>query len=311
VDDTADKVHWMEVKIHCDGELAEALAEVLGRFVSNGVVIESVTRFNPHIQEHEPTGEMVVFGYLALDQTIEDKKHKLAEALWHLGQIAPIPEPKFTPIHDANWMETWKEHYQPIPIGKDLLILPAWHQLKDEKERIVVRINPAMAFGTGAHPTTQLCLRLLERYFQPGKNLIDVGCGSGILSIAAIKMGAAHALAVDVDEQAVTATLENAEINELPEGVLEVGIGSVPEILSGQFSFLQAPLVVVNILTSVILGLFNQGLGTLVTGDGILLLSGILKDQELEVCRAAAEAGFGSIERLTDGDWVSLALEKG
>jgi len=310
VDDMGEKIHWIEVKIHCDGELAEALAEVLGRFVSNGVVIESVTSFNPRTQEEEPTGEIAVFGYLALDQNIEDKKYKLAEALWHLGQIIPIPEPEFKPIHDANWMEAWKEHYHPIPIGKKLLILPAWHSLKDEEERVVVRINPAMAFGTGTHPTTQLCLQLLERHFQPGKDFIDVGCGSGILSIAAVKMGAAHALAVDVDSQAVTATMENAEINKLPEGVLEVSFGSVPEILSGQFSIKQAPMVVVNILTSVVLGLFDQSLGALVSTDGVLLLSGILKDQELEVLGAAEAAGFRMIERLTDGDWVSLATER-
>jgi len=302
------EVHWIQVKIRCDGELAEALAEVLGRFVSNGVVIESVTRYNERTKEHEPTEEVFVYGFLGVDEHIEEKQQKLEEALWHMSQIAHIPKPIYTPIQDKNWMEAWKKHYHPIPIGDHLLIMPAWKEPKPEEKRIIIRINPAMAFGTGTHPSTQLCLRLLERHFQSGTQVIDVGCGSGILSIAALKMGADHVLAVDVDNQAVIASRENAEINDLQPAALETGKGSVEAILEGHFSIKNAPLVMVNILASIILQLFDQGLGLLVSEGGVLLLSGILEPQLPDVLSAANAAGFTLIDQLWDQDWVSLAM---
>jgi ribosomal protein L11 methyltransferase len=303
-------IRWIEVKITSDGELAEALAEVLGRFVVNGVIIETVTHFNPSSQENEPTGEITVAGYLAVDEQLEAKRRKLEEALWHLGQISPLPPAQFTPIKDEDWMAAWKVHYHPVKIGKYLLIMPAWKEAAPDETRLVVRINPAMAFGTGTHPTTQLCLRLMESHLVPAENVIDVGCGSGILSIAAWRMGAAHVLAVDVDSQAVSATLENAVLNNLPAGVLDTGKGSVEEIFTGRFTTREAPLVLVNILAPVIVRLLGQGLGNLVSPGGRLLLSGILEEQEPRVQQAAEDAGFKMVDRLTDGDWVGLALKK-
>lgn len=303
-------VHWIEVKIECDGELAEALAEVLGRFVSHGVVVESLTHFNQKTQENEPTGKLSVSGYLAVNEDLEAKRQKLEEALWHLNQIASIPEPEYRPIKDENWMEAWKVHYHPVPVGDNLLIMPAWKQPEGDEARTVIRINPAMAFGTGTHPSTQLCLRLLEKHLQTGINVIDVGCGSGILSIASLKLGADHVLAVDVDKQSVTATLENAEVNDLTPAYLEAGLGSVKEIISEQFAIQNAPLVMVNILANVILDLFDQGLEHLVQKKGVLLLSGILQPQEEDVLQRAQKAGFRLLERITDADWVSFALTK-
>lgn len=303
-------VRWIEVKLVSNGEIAEALAEVLGRFVSNGVVVEAETRFNPTTQENEPTGGVIVFGYLPADDTLEEKRQKLEEALWHLGQITPLPPVQYQPIYDQDWMAAWKVHYRPIPIGENLLIIPAWRDPVDGESRLVVRINPAMAFGTGTHPTTQLCLRLMERHFIPGIPVIDVGCGSGILSIAALRMGASHALAVDVDEQAMTSTLENAQLNQIDAARLETGRGSVEEILTGRFSISQAPLVLVNILAPIIIRLFGQGLSELVSPGGTLLLSGILDAQEAAVTQAAHNAGFARQGRLTDGDWVALAMKK-
>ena len=308
--DFGNKVHWIEVKIICDGELAEALAEVLGRFVSNGIVVESVTRFNPHTQENEPTGDLAVFGYLPVDENLEDTRRKLEEALWHLNQIAPIPKPTYSPIKDEDWMDSWKRHYTPLRIGDRLLITPAWQEPEHDPDRIVIRINPALAFGTGTHPSTQLCLRLMEHQLKPGGNVIDVGCGSGILSIAAIKLGAVHVLGVDVNSQAITATIENARLNDIPPAILETSKGSVEEILTGRLTIKKAPLVLVNILAPVIINLFNNGLGDLVSENGDLLLSGILSHQVEEVLMAADQAGFVLAEQLEDGDWVSLAVRK-
>lgn len=308
--DADTPVHWIEIKLVTDGEIAEALAEVLGRFVANGVVVEAETCFNPKTQENEPTGNIAVYGYLPDDNTMEEKRQALEEALRYLGMIAPMPPIQYTPIHDENWMSAWKAHYQPIQVGKNLLILPAWRQPDEGEIRLVVRINPAMAFGTGAHPSTQLCLRLMEVHLAPGEPVIDLGCGSGILSITALLMGASHALAVDIDEEALVSTRENAELNRIDAARLEVSLGSVNEILSGNFSRQEAPLVLVNILAPVIIRLLGQGLGALVSPDGALLLSGILAEQEPDVLDAATKAGFSLIERMIDGDWVGLMMRK-
>ena len=209
---------WLEVSLILDGELAEAVSEVMARFAPDGVVIEStaVTTNSEEGQGHA-VGPLRVCAYLLADDNVEETRKKLAEALWYLGRICPIPEPQYRLVHQSDWAETWKQHYQPIAIGRSLMIIPAWLESPDPS-RIAVRIDPGMAFGTGTHPTTQLCLELLELAIQQSgyapEAVIDVGCGSGILSTAAIKLGVGHALGVDVDAEAITASRENAILNE-------------------------------------------------------------------------------------------------
>ncbi len=306
----AQDFQWMEVKIRTNGELAEALAEVLGRFVSGGVVVEAVTWQNPHTLEYEPIGQFDVSGYLTVDADLEDKRQKLEEALWYLSRITPIPEPAYTPIRDQNWMTSWKKHYQPVPIGKTLLVLPAWKEPTPDEQRLLVRINPAMAFGTGTHPSTQLSLLMMEDYLEPGNAVIDVGCGSGILSIVALKMGATRALAVDIDDQALDSTRENAQLNGINPNRLEIGKGSTEEIQTGRFSLNQAPFVLVNILAPIIIRLFKQGLGGLVCPGGMIFLAGILDHQEPDVLTAAQAAGLHLVDHLVIEDWVGLVMKK-
>jgi ribosomal protein L11 methyltransferase len=193
-----------------------------------------------------------------------------------------------------------------------------------EPSRIAIKIEPGMAFGTGTHPTTQLCLELMEKYFddrpktmdQQSSSIvhrplstIDVGCGSGILSIAAIKMGAGKALGVDIDEESITKSRENADINEVGEEFI-LGLGSVQEILDGRFEFKQAPLVVANILASVIIRLFEAGMVDLIEENGTLILSGILFEQEESVVEAGQAHGLRMNERRQMGDWVALTMSR-
>jgi ribosomal protein L11 methyltransferase len=313
---------WLEVSLEVNGELAEAVADVLNRYVSNGVVVESGVTFTDEEDEGTPVGPLRVYGYLAIDEGQDGKGEnaqnirlrQLQEALWHLGQISPLPEPTYRPIHDEDWMASWKEHYHPIPVGRRLLVLPAWLEPTDTR-RVAVRIDPSMAFGTGTHPTTQLCLEMVEKYVaqgdlaagRPGTPVIDVGCGSGILSIAALLLGSSHALAVDVDSQAVRSTRENAAANRV-DGVLETGLGSVAEIRQGRFSRQQAPLVLANILAPVIIRLFGDGLADLVEAGGVLVLSGILAEQADKVLQAARDHGLSLAEQAQSGDWVVLVV---
>jgi len=298
-----------------DGELAEAVSEVLARFAPNGVAIESTAvTANPDDSEGRATGPLRVCAYLPVDDELKEKRGRLEEALWYLGRIRPLPEAEYRQVQQADWSETWKQHYHPINIGRRLVVVPAWLESPDP-HRIPVRIDPGMAFGTGTHPTTQLCLEMLEHTIdqmvdnQP-VDMIDVGCGSGILSIAALTLGARHALSIDVDPEALTAAGENAELNGVSDR-LEIGLGSVAEIRAGAFLIRQAPLVVANILAPVIIDLLEGGMAELLPPRGMLVLSGILAEQSGEVEAAITKHGLVLVDKRQEGDWVALAAQLG
>ena len=300
-------MNWLEVSLTVNGELAEAVADVLARFAPNGVTTEQAVKFNDEEDEGTPVGPITVRAYLPADETLEERRQKLEESLFYLSMIQPLPAPVFTPLADQNWMEAWKERYQPIPIGRRLIIVPAWLESPDVS-RIAIKIDPGMAFGTGTHPTTQLCLELLETLTPGDGNVIDVGCGSGILSVAALKLGAAFALGVDIDEASVKASRENADANGIPASAFSIGLGSVTEVLAGRFQVRQAPLVVANILAPIINRLFDMGLAELVSPGGALILSGILAEQAGGVIACAAAHGLKLVEKRNSGDWVALLV---
>jgi len=302
------KANWVEISLTVSAEQAEAVAEVLSRTIPKGVVVEQKALQNNLNEANRLETSARVFGYLLADGSLEDKKRQLEQALWHLGQIQPLPSVTYTPILDEDWMAAWKKHYQPIKIGKKMVIVPAWIK-KDFPGRIPIRINPGMAFGTGTHPSTQLCLQLLEETLQPAQSVIDVGCGSGILSVAALQLGAEFVLGVDIDPAAVKSTLENAENNQI-ESRLEGALGSVGEICSNQFKIQSAPLVVVNILASTIIHLFEDGLADLVDKGGKLILAGILEPQAQNVITIANKKGLILIKTISSSDWIALLLQK-
>lgn len=300
--------HWLEISLEVDGELAEAVADVITRYAEGGAVVENGITCLDADDSGIRLPVVRVFGYLPIDDSLEDRRQRVEQGLWYLSRIQPLPQPTFRTIADQDWMTAWKVHYRPIPIGERLMVLPAWIE-KEDPDRIPIHIDPSVAFGTGTHPTTQLCLEMVERYVRPGQPVIDVGCGSGILSIAALKLGAIHALGVDVDRKSVKATRNNAEFNRVFAG-MEIGQGSVEEVLEGNFSIQEAPVVLVNILATIILRLFDGGLAKLVADSGTLILSGILEEQEERICNAAQANGLTLIDRSQMKDWVSLVYHK-
>ena len=162
-------MNWIEVSLTVNGELAEAVADVLARNAPNGVTTEQAVDFVNDEDEGTPAGPVTVRAYLPVDERLEETRQKLDEGLYYLGMIQPLPAAVYTPIADQNWMEAWKERYHPIPIGKKLIIVPAWLE-SPEAARVSIKIDPGMAFGTGTHPSTQLCLELIEEFCdqQPG-----------------------------------------------------------------------------------------------------------------------------------------------
>jgi ribosomal protein L11 methyltransferase len=300
-------MNWLEVSMTVSGELAEAVADVLARFAPNGVTTEQAVDFLNDEDEGTPEGPVTVRAYLVADDKLEKTRQKLEEALYYLGMIQPLPNPIFTTIQDENWMEAWKVHYRPIPVGNRLIIVPAWMESPDAN-RIPINIDPGMAFGTGTHPTTQLCLELLETNIHEGGQVIDIGCGSGILSIAALKLGTGFALGVDIDEASVKASRENADANGITADRFETGKGSVTEVLSGKYQIRNAPLVLANILAPTIIRLFDMGLGKLLTPGGALILSGIMVDQAAGVTASVEAHGLKLVETHQMGDWVAMLV---
>lgn len=306
-------MNWLEVSLTVDGELAESVADVLARFAPNGVMTEQGVRFVNDEDEGTAAGPITVRAYLEVNEQLEETRQKLEESLYYLGMITPVPTPIYKQIADQNWMEAWKQHYKPILVGERLLILPAWLENPDPN-RIPIKIDPGMAFGTGTHPTTQLCLELMEISFvwtthASPLHIIDVGCGSGILSIAALKLGAEKVLGVDIDMESVKNSRENADVNDVGDELV-LGQGSVSEVLAGQFAFKSAPLVVANILAPVLIRLFDAGLADLIEPDGEIILSGILDHQAENVIEAGQARGLKRGEIRQMKDWVAISMKK-
>jgi len=301
---------WLEVSLTVDGELAESVAEVLARFTNDGVVIESTAvTAAPDDSDGHAVGPLRVAAYLPVDDQLDEKRQRLEQALWYLGRIRPLPEAQFRPIEQADWSEAWKVHYHPVEIGRQLVIVPAWLE-PPASGRIPLRIDPGMAFGTGTHPTTQLCLELLETVFEDGPTaVIDLGTGSGILAIGALLLGAPRALGVDIDPEALPAAQENARRNGVSER-LELGLGSLEDILAGKFRLRQASLVLANILAPVLIRMLEAGLAELLPLDGRLVLSGILEEQAAQVELALQQHGLSLLARRQSGDWVALLAKR-
>ncbi|MBU0704374.1 MAG: 50S ribosomal protein L11 methyltransferase [Chloroflexi bacterium] len=290
-------MEWLEVSVTVENETAEAVAEVLSRYAPRGVVIEA----GP---DGWNAGPVIVRAYLPADDRLRANKRSVEEALWHLGQIQPIPAPTFHPVAEEDWAEAWKKQLKVLHIGQRIVIQPSWLDYTPAPGEIIIRLDPGMAFGTGLHPTTQMCLAALEELVNPGTHVLDLGTGSGILAIAAAKLGAGHVLAVDNDPVAVKTARGNVATNGVQETVNLVrgSLADVPE---------RYDLIVVNILAKVIVEMAQQGLANRLRPGGTLIAAGIIADQKLQVVTALKRAGLALTGQQLIDDWVCLVAERG
>ncbi len=300
---------WLELAIETDAELAEAISEAIFPHVEGGVALEQINRrlsdsaTADRWEDETAAGPVVVRAWLPMDGTLEERRTKVEQALFYLNMVRPIPQPSYREVAQSDWANLWKASFKPLRIGQRILIRPSWI---DEKEAgahagdIVLALDPGMAFGTGLHPTTQLCLAALEERVQPGWRVFDVGHGSGILSILAARLGASDVLAVDTDEEAVRVGEENAQINNVSR-VIQVSYGTHN---STKDSF---DLVVANILAGVIVMMLGDGLAE---RGKRFIFSGILDTQADKVKEAAAQVGLALVEHKQMLDWVCLVFEK-
>lgn len=279
-------MNWLEISLRVDQESAEAISELFNQYGEGGAVVEV-----------SPDDPLVTVKTFVPSQ--DERLKPLYEALWHLGQIRPLPEPQVRELREEEWAEAWKAHYEPQHIGRRLVVCPSWQTYLPSDGEVVITLDPGMAFGTGLHPTTRMCLEALEEHLSCGAEVLDVGTGSGILAIAAAKLGASAVLALDTDPSAVKIAKENVQANGVREAV-KVKEGSL-EMAKG-FLF---DLIVVNILARTIAELIEKGLLDLLKAEGLLIAAGIMASEE-EARNTFRERGLKELSPLQKGDWVTL-----
>lgn len=299
---------WLEVSMSVDGESAEATAELLQRYGYQGVAIEQEGIMPEAWSDDEvpAAARLTVRAYLPVDAELEDKKARLEAALGHMSLMYPMPTPSYKQVQDADWAEAWKAHYHPVRLGRHILVRPLWIEVEPKDDDVVIALDPGMAFGTGTHPTTHLCLEALEDLTPPGGTVLDLGCGSGILAIAAAKFGAGDILAVDNDAIAVEATEENKTVNGVGDQITSE-VGSLDTVVASgrQFDLLAA-----NLIARVILAMSENGLEQVVRPGGIAVFSGIIQEQVPEIEVALRKTGLEPYHHRVMGDWVAIEARR-
>lgn len=312
-------VKWSEVSIHTTAEATEAVSNLLYEMGANGVVIEDPevlyrewdTPFGEIYQlspDDFPAEGVFVKAYLPVDSSelldvVEELKEQLTQ-LTEYGLDIGKATIAVNDVHEDEWAHAWKKYYKPVYVSDRMTIKPVWEEYEPKTEdEIIIEMDPGMAFGTGTHPTTILCLRALEKYMAKGDRVYDVGTGTAILSIAAIKLGAANVLAMDLDEVAVRSAQANTELN----GVHEHIVVRQNNLLDGIEE--QVEVVIANILAEVILR-FTDDVFRVLGPGGTFIASGIIEARAADVKAALTASGLEIVETIFIDDWVAIVAKK-
>ncbi len=302
---------WTEVTITVNAKDVDKAGDIANMVVPYGIYIEDYSNLE------EEAWEIAHIDLIDEDLLQKDRTKALvhiyispeespAEAVAFLREryTAEGIENEITldPCVEEDWINNWKQYFKPIPVGEKLLIRPTWEEVQDSGGRIVLDLDPGLAFGTGTHETTRLCMELLEKYVQPGMDVLDVGCGSGILSVAALLLGAEKAVGVDIDELAVKTADENAAINHVAERFTGI-CGNLTDKVTGKYD-----IVVANIVADVII-MLTKDVEQFMKPDTVYLMSGIIDTREQDVL-AAVEQHFEIIDRKEEKGWVALSAKR-
>lgn len=301
---------WTEILININSADVDRAGDIANMVVPYGIYIEDYSSLESEVKSIAHV-DLIDEELLKKDKTkalihvyLEPGVNP-AEALAFLSErftcegISHTLDTKAT--MDEDWRNNWKKFFNPTPVGNRLLIRPTWRDDFDAGDRAILNIDPGLAFGTGNHETTRLCLEMIEKYLKNKARVLDVGCGSGILAIASLLLGAGSAVGVDIDEVAVRTAVENAELNSVSERFTAI-CGDLTRKVSGKYD-----LIVANIVADAIISL-SAGVKEFMNPDTVYIMSGIIDTRGDEVARAVGK-NFDIIERVEDGGWVCLAAK--
>ena len=309
--------NWIEITIHTTNEASEIVESILLDYGSTGVAIEDPTTLEENLHddfgtivELSPTDYpevgVIVKGYINELNFDDETFNRFKDELEQLGKNINIGEffkIETTTIQDSDWENSWKDYFDILNIGEKFVIVPTWREYENEEDKYVINIDPGMAFGTGGHETTSLCIKNLEKYVKPHGNVIDVGCGSGILSIAASYLTDGNLKAVDLDKLAVDVSRENFALNNL-ENRIEVEEASLLTKETKKYD-----VIVANILAHII-ELMLEDAYKLLEDGGYFITSGIIKDKKDELLEKMLKQGFKLVEETSDNEWYSFVATK-
>lgn len=298
---------WTEVKIIVDADDVDKAGDIASMVVPYGIYIEDYRTLEQEAWEiahidlidedllKKDRSKAIVHVYISPEENPAEAVAFLSERYTAEGIENEIV---LNECRNEDWENNWKQYFHPIPVGEKLLIRPTWEDEYEACGRAVLNIEPGLAFGTGTHETTRLCLETLEKHIKPGVTVLDIGCGSGILSIAALLLGAEKAVGVDIDALAVKTARENGEVNNLKEPEYTILQGNLTDKVEGKFD-----VVVANIVADVII-MFCKDVARYLKDGGVFITSGIIDTREQDVLNAFEEYGFSVKARHTDGGWV-------
>jgi ribosomal protein L11 methyltransferase len=305
--DTAPNI-WLELAVTCDAEAVEAVAELFASHGFNqGVAIEEPFTQDPDGDNFavDPAKPVTVRTFLHRADAKPETIEAIRRGLWHLGQIRPLGDLDVTERAEEDWANAWKAHYSVHRVGRRVSVKAPWHEVDPKPDEVVIELDPGMAFGTGLHPSTQLCMIALEDELAPGNRVLDVGIGSGVLAVAAAVLGASAVDGVDIEPVAVRAARENAARNGIAD-LIRVEEGSVGpgQPFQGEYD-----LVVANIIARILAELAAPLAGAVGAG-GTLILGGIIDVKEQVVVEAFRAQGLRLDRRAEREDWVAQVWRK-
>ncbi len=297
----------VELSAEVEPEAVESVSELFSSLGQGGVAVEEPLSADaePGAIVIDPTRPVVVKTYLSEDSETAAKVRRAEDALWHLSQLRQVGPLRVGRLAEEDWAEAWKKFFFVQRIGERVVVKPSWREYRPEKDDVVLELDPGMAFGTGLHPTTRMCILACERLVGHDMRVLDLGTGSGILAIAAAKLGAASVLALDVDGVAAKVARENVAMNGLEDRV-QVVQGSIDQAISDR----GYDLVLANIIASVIAELAPE-LHAATAPDGVLVVSGIIEEREGMVVEALKAAGLRIEETMAEGDWRAMVCRRG
>ncbi|WP_196592760.1 50S ribosomal protein L11 methyltransferase [Pectinatus sottacetonis] len=305
---------WMQISVRTSHEAMDIIAEIFGNLGANGTQIEDPAIINEYINSNlwdytdiplqKRTDVITVHAWLPCDSMLEKRIKMLNKQLEILSsRINTAPCETMThKIKEEDWANNWKKYFHPSKIASKIVVKPSWEAYQPQKDELVVELDPGCAFGTGTHPTTSMCVKFMEKYLQPGAKLFDVGTGSGILAIAAARLGVKDIEAADYDNVAVKAARENIKKNDVME-IIKCFQSDLLKKFSGKADFISA-----NIIADIIIRLFDE-LPDKLTKNGIFLASGIIKDRLNDIEKAAEEHKMYIVDKAEEGGWVALVLK--